>query len=97
MKHYYYNSPRGFSNECSVISVDGNIVREITAFAEFEERYINSSDINWKLYRITYKRAREIIRINKAQRLANLRAGLNLTENPVGATSITTATEFFNL
>lgn len=94
MKKYYYNCPRGFSNEFSIISVDQNNIAEIKLFAEFMERYNNSSNSNWNLHRITKRRAREIIQNEKATKRAYLRAGLNLTENPVGATDIITATEY---
>ena len=97
MKKYYFNSPRGFSNEFSIISVDQWSVKECVAFAEFEERYNNSSDINWKLYRISAKEAKTIVAMERATKKHYLRVGINLSENPVGATEIITATEFFNL
>lgn len=97
MKRYYFNSPRGFSNEFSIISVDQWSVKECIAFAEFEERYNNSPDSNRKLYRISAKEAKTIIAMEKRLKKDYLRAGLNLSENPVGATEIITATEFFNL
>ena len=97
MKKYYYNSPRGFSNEFSIISVDQWSVKEVAAFAEFEERYNNSSDTNWKLYRISAKEAKTIIAMDKKLKKDYIMAGLNLVENPVGATEVTTATDFFNL
>lgn len=95
MKKYYYHSPRGFSNELSIISVDQKNPKEVKRFAEFEEAYQKSSNINWKLYRISSKEAKCIIAMEKATAKSYIRAGLNLTENPVGATEIITATEYF--
>lgn len=95
MKKYYYNSPRGFGNEFSIISVDQNNTYEVERFAEFAETYRNSSNINWRMYRISAKEAKHMIAKEKAQAKAYLKAGMNLTENPVGATEITTATEYF--
>lgn len=95
MKKYYYNSTRGFSNEFSVISVEQTDEYEVKAFNEYYERYMNSSNINWDLHQVTAKRAREIIAIERATKRAYIKAGLNLHCNPVGATEITTATEFF--
>lgn len=95
MKKYYYNSYRGFSNEFDIISVEQSNPKEVNRFAEYEKAYMNSSNTNWDLHQITAKRAKEIIATEKAQAKAYLKAGLNLTNNPVGATSITTATEFF--
>lgn len=92
---YYYNSPRGFGNEFSIISVDQTNEKEVKAFEEYRERYMNSSNVNWDLHQITAKRAREIIAIERATKKSYIKAGLNLTNNPVGATEITTATEFF--
>ena len=40
-------------------------------------------------------RAKEIIRNERATKRSYLRAGLNLVNNPVGATEIISATEFF--
>jgi hypothetical protein len=95
MKKYYYNSPRGFGNEFSIISVDTRNPKEVKRFEEFKEAYQKSSNINWKLYRISSKEAKCIIAMEKATAKSYIRAGLNLTENPVGATEIITATEYF--
>ena len=95
MKKYYYNCPRGFSNEFSIISVDQNSPAELAAFQKFEERYRDSGDPDWDLLRISYKRATEIIAQEKRTRKSYLAAGLNLSNNPVGATEIITAKEFF--
>lgn len=95
MRKYYYNNYRGFANEFSIISVEQTDANEVKAFAEFHERYMNSGNSNWDLHQVTAKRAREIIAIERATKRAYISAGLNLTNNPVGATEITTATEFF--
>lgn len=95
MKKYYYNSYRGFANEFSIISVEQTDANEVKAFEEFHERYMNSSNTNWDLHRVTAKRAREIIADERALKRTYIKAGLNLVNNPVGATEITTATEFF--
>ena len=97
MKRYYYDSYRGFANEFTIISVDQSNPAEVKAFSDYWGKYMRSSNINWDLHSITAKRAKEIIASEKRQARAYLRAGLNLTENPVGATEITSATEFFNL
>lgn len=95
MKKYYYNCPRGFSNEFSIISVDQSNEREIKLFEAFHERYMKSSNPDWDLHQITAKRAHEIIRDERATKRSYLSAGLDLVSNPVGATEIITATEFF--
>ena len=95
MKKYYYNSFRGFSNEFEVISVDQDNPKEVKAFADFEQRYKASSNLSWDLHQITAKRAHEIIANERATKRSYERAGLNLCCNPVGATEIITATEFF--
>lgn len=97
MKKYYYNCLRGFSNEFSVISVNQNDAAEVKAFGEYQKRYNNSSNTDWDLHQITRKRAEEIIRLERATKRSYLSAGLNLSNNPVGATEITTATEYFEL
>lgn len=97
MKKYYYNSFRGFSNEFAVISVDQDNPKEVKAFADFEMRYKASSNHSWDLHQVTAKRAREIIANERVTKRSYERAGLNLCCNPVGATEITTATEFFDL
>lgn len=94
-KKYYYNNYRGFANEFFIISVDMTNEKEVKAFKEFRERYMNSSNAYWDLHQITAKRAREIIAAERATKRAYTKAGLNLVNNPVGATEITTATEFF--
>lgn len=95
MKKYYYNSPRGFSNEFSIISVEQTNEKEVKAFSAFYDRYCKSDNINWDLHQITAKRAREIIAQERATKRSYIAAGLNLCCNPVGATEIITATEFF--
>ena len=95
MKKYYYHNYRGFRNEFSIISVEQTDEKEVKAFEEFHKRYVNSNNTNWDLHQITAKRAREIIAKERATERAYIKAGLNLVNNPVGATEITTATEFF--
>lgn len=95
MRKYYYNSVRGFSNEFSVISVDQNNPREVQQFNDYYAAYMRSDNINWDLHQITAKRAREIVAAERATARSYRRAGLNLHCNPVGATEICTATEFF--
>lgn len=95
MRKYYYNSYRGFSNEFDIISVDRSNEREVKDMENMLDRYRKSSNINWDLHQVTRKRAEEIIRDERATKRSYLRAGLNLTNNPVGATEIITATEFF--
>lgn len=97
MKKYYYNCPRGFSNEFSIISVDQDNNREVQAFTEFEQRYLRSQSTNWDLHRVTRKRAYEIIYAERALKRSYIKAGLNIHCNPVGATDITTASEYFDI
>ncbi len=97
MKHYYYDCPRGFSNEFSVVSVDQKNEKEKKQFDEYMSRYINSSNTNWDLHRVSTKRAREIIAHERSIKRSYISAGLNLCCNPVGATEIITATEFFEI
>lgn len=96
MKKYYYNSYRGFSNEFSVISVDQSNQYELERFAKFEKQYLNSQNVNWDLHRVTARCAREIVAAERRTARSYIRAGLNLHCNPVGATEIITATEFFS-
>lgn len=96
MKRYYYDCPRGFSNEFIIISVEQTNKKEVSDFAEYMLKYNMSQNTDWDLHRVTAKRAREIISNERATKRAYERAGLNLCCNPVGATEITTATEFFN-
>lgn len=95
MKKYYYNCPRGFSNEFSIISVEQTNEQEVKQFNEFYNKYQKSDNTNWDLHQITEKRARKIISNERATKRAYERAGINLCCNPVGATEITSATEFF--
>lgn len=95
MKEYYYNCPRGFANEFSIISVDKTNKKEVEKMREYLDRYMHSNNINWYLDKITYKRAMWLIRAERSLKRSYERAGLNLCCNPVGATEITTATEFF--
>ena len=95
MKKYYYNSFRGFANEFDVISVDQTNAREVQQFAAFYERYMQSANNNWQLHQITAQRVREIVRNERQIKRAYERCRLNLVCNPVGATEIITATDFF--
>ena len=95
MKKYYYNSYRGFANEFDVISVDQNNVNEVSNMEKMLDRYRRSSNINWDLHQVSAARAKEIIRSERATKRSYLRVGLNLVNNPVGATEIISATEFF--
>lgn len=95
MKKYYYDSKRGFANEFAIISVEQTNKKEVALFSEYYARYGNSNNANWKLYQITAKQARKIVAGERTQERAYIRAGLNTVCNPVGATEITTATEYF--
>lgn len=95
MRKYYYNSYRGFSNEFDIISVDQNNASEVKSMEDMLNRYRKSNNANWDLHQISRKRAEEIIKGERATKRSYLRAGLNLVNNPVGATEIITATEFF--
>lgn len=94
MKHYYYNNFRGFANEFDIISVEQDNPKERELFEDFRERYLSSSNPNWTLDRITFALAQKMIRRERGTKRAYEKAGLNLCCNPVGATEITTATEF---
>lgn len=93
MKKYYYNCPRGFSNEFSIISVDQSIKKEVDYMEKEMECYRNSSKSEWQLKQITYKDAMKMIRAERATKRSYLAAGMNLVCNPVGATEIITASE----
>lgn len=95
MKKYYYNSYRGFSNEFSIISVDQTDEKEVKLFEDFLETYSKSYDVNWCLRQISARQAREYIAAAKRTKRDYLAAGLDLHCNPVGATEIITATDFF--
>ena len=93
-KKYYYNSPRGFGNEFSIITVDNHNDKEKAAMASFLEAYRNSQNLNWDLHQITAARAKEIIMNERATLRAYRRAHL---DDIVGATDYITATEYFDL
>ena len=93
MKKYYYNCPRGFSNEFSIISVDQSNKKEVDYMEKKLERYRNSNNPDWKLKQIKYKDAMKMIRAERATKRSYLAAGMNLACNPVGATEIITASE----
>ena len=93
-KKYYYNSPRGFGNEFSIITVDNHNAKEKAAMASFLEAYRNSQNLNWDLHQITAARAKEIIMNERATLRAYRRAHL---DDIVGATDYITATEYFDL
>ena len=97
MKKYYYNSYRGFANEFDIISVDQNNVNEVSNMEKMLDRYRRSSNINWDLHQVSAARAKEIIRNERATKRSYLQAGLHLVNNPVGATEIISATEFFSM
>lgn len=86
-KKYYYNCPRGFSNEFDIITVDNHNDKEKAAMNDFLEYYRHSSSTNWDLHQISAARAKEII-MNE-RRTAHL-------DDIVGATDYITATEYFN-
>ncbi len=94
MKKYYYNSPRGFSNEYSIISVDQNNEKEVKRFEEYQERYEHFSDTNWDLHEITKVEADECIKSNRKLRDDYRNANIS---GYVGATDIIDATMFFDL
>lgn len=94
MKKYYYNNYRGFANEFTVISVDQSNEKEVKEFDKFYSRFLESNNVNWDLHRITAKRANEIVAHERA--LYRHYKKVNYI-GEVGATEITTATEFFEL
>lgn len=96
MRYYYYNCPRGFSNEFDIISVDTSNEKELALLEKLQTAYNNSSNTDWDLHRVTAKRAREIVAAERATKRSYERAGLNLTQNPVGATEIITITDFYS-
>ena len=95
MKKYYYNCPRGFANEFDIISVDQNNEHEVKMMEKYLIVYQQSNNINWDLHKITAKRAEELTRAERQTARMYRRCGMNLSNNPVGATEIVTATEFF--
>lgn len=95
MKKYYYNCPRGFANEFEIISVDLDNAKERKAFDDYHAAYWSSSSTDWDLHEITRERAAEIIKEERAALRSYKAAGLY--NEIVGATKITTATDYFNL
>lgn len=94
MKHYYYNNFRGFANEFGIISVEQDNPNERELFEDFRSRNKASSNQDWILARITYADAIKTIRRERRRKRAYEKAGLNICCNPVGATEITTASDF---
>lgn len=95
MKKYYYNNYKGFKNTFSIISVEQYNKKEVKAIKKYYKYYMKSNNKNWDLHQITAKEARKIIAAERAKVRIYRKAGLNIRENPVGATEITTATEYF--
>ncbi len=95
MKKYFYNCPRGFANEFSIISVEQSNAREVKAMETYFATHEKSNNIDWDLHRINAKKAQEITRRERQTARMYRKAGLNLSNNPVGAMEIITATEFF--
>ena len=95
MKRYFYNSPRGFSNENEIIFVDYDKISDIKLFEKLIESYNNSSDINWKFYRISRREAESITAGNRQLRKTYKRCGISESCNPVGCTEFTSIQEHF--
>lgn len=83
MKKYLYENPRGFANEFSVFSVDPELISEA-------EKIIESynSDPNGRAYWIKRKEAEKLVATERKTAREQDKAGLNLSNNPVGATEI---------
>ena len=86
MKKYYRISPRGFANEDTILSAEG--ADEIICAEEIVSRLTNDPSA-WG-ERITRKEAE---RITAANRKAE-RSGEANSNNPAGATEITTVREY---
>lgn len=68
MKKYYYNCPRGFSNEFSIISVEQTNAQEAKQFSEFYNKYQKSDNTNWDLHQITENVQGRLYRMNVPQK-----------------------------
>ena len=83
MKRYFYESPRGFSNEFSIYAV---LPEELVG----AERVIDSydDDPNGRAFWITRREAERLTARERGEERDARRAGQNLYTNPVGATEI---------
>lgn len=83
MYRYLYVNPRGFRNEFSVYRVPPHLIKEAE---DLVDRL--SGDPNAEAYWITRKEAERIVAAEKRLAREYIKAGLNLHQNPVGATEI---------
>jgi len=80
---YLFENPRGFANEFFVLSVPPELIPQAEIIIEAYE-----GDTDGKAYFITRKEAEKITARERQKAREHERAGLNLHQNPVGATSI---------
>jgi acetyl-CoA acetyltransferase len=89
MNRYLYVNQRGFRNEFTIYAVPLDKVEEAErwAHAVTNQRYTNDNyaDVRW----ITRKEADRLTARERQNAKDNLAAGLNLHQNPVGATEFT--------
>ncbi len=83
MHRYLYVNPRGFRNEFSVYRIPPHLIEDAE---ELVDRL--SSDPDAEASWITRKEAEEIVAAEKRLAREYIKAGLNLHQNPVGATKI---------
>ncbi len=82
-KKYLYVNQRGFANEFVIYSVTPELVQKgKEIISNFE------GDINGEARFISLKEANKILSEERKKLQEQKRAGLNLSQNPVGATEI---------
>jgi len=83
MKKYLCENPRGFANEFFVFSVTPDLMEEAKKIIESYE-----GDTDGEARFITRKEAEKITAEERRKAREQEQAGLNVSQNPVGATEI---------
>lgn len=81
---YLYHCPRGFANETSIYRI--STLAGLRAAQQIIDRH--NADPDGRARFVPRSEAEAHCRANRRQAKSNLHAGLNLTENPVGACEI---------
>lgn len=83
MKRYLYENPRGFGNEFSIYAVEPKDMEDAKKIIDHYD-----SDQNGSAMFITRKEAEKMVSNERKNAKDIINAGMNLSNNPVGATEI---------
>lgn len=81
---YLYLCPRGFCNEFSIYRVEPGTLKDGRDIMTLAQDWAERMGADW----ITRREAERLTARERSKARDNLRAGLNLNQNPVGATVI---------